>query len=91
MPSGHSTSVCAASFAIYLSQGISNLFIFSLIFASFIMYDARAIRHQASKHAILLNKLSKNSNLDESLGHTTIEVLIGAIIGIIIASIVFLF
>jgi hypothetical protein len=90
MPSGHAASICAASSAIYFSEGISNIFILSLIVAIFIMYDARGVRHQSQKQAILLNKLSKGANLKENLGHTNKEVFMGMILGIIISYIVFL-
>lgn len=89
IPSGHAASICAGSSAIYFTDGISNVFILSLIVAIFIMYDARGVRYQTQKQAVLLNKMVKNANLKESLGHTNLEVFLGAVLGVIISYLVF--
>lgn len=94
MPSAHSASVSALCASVYISEGITTLFIISLAFAVLVMYDARGIRYEASKHAKLLNKLINKKTLDfpklkELIGHEISEVVVGAILGILISVLVF--
>jgi acid phosphatase family membrane protein YuiD len=59
------------------------------------MYDAIGIRQEAGKHADLLNQLlliavirdvyQQREKLKELLGHTPIEVIAGALIGVMMA------
>ena len=60
------------------------------------MYDAAGVRRAAGKQAQLLNKLVETPGLTgvqvseklvEVLGHTPLQVLVGAIIGIIVGCI----
>lgn len=57
------------------------------------MYDAAGVRRAAGKQAKLLNKIVQtpglsgvevNEKLQEVLGHTPIQVIVGAVIGIIV-------
>ena len=94
MLSAHSASVTALCAGVYLAEGVNNLFIVSLAFAILVMYDARGIRYEASKHAKLLNKLIKDGKIDfpklkELIGHEVSEVIAGAILGIVVSIIVF--
>ena len=94
MPSSHSAVVMAVSTMIGKEYGFdSTFFAFSLIFAMIVMYDAAGVRRAAGKQARLLNKivdtpgltgLEVQEKLVEVLGHTPIQVFIGAIIGIIV-------
>ncbi|MBR9675927.1 divergent PAP2 family protein [Candidatus Woesearchaeota archaeon] len=95
MPSSHSASVASLSAAIYLSSGVTDLFVLSLAFAVLVMYDARGVRYESSKHASLLNRIIKSmkvksERLEERIGHRTKEIIAGAVLGIIIAYAVFL-
>jgi acid phosphatase family membrane protein YuiD len=65
-------------------------FVFSLI----VMYDAAGVRLAASKQAVILNKMVDEvfeegefhqERLKEFLGHTPVEVIAGAALGIIVA------
>jgi len=97
MPSSHSSTVTALATAIGITYGLSSaLFAVSAIFAIIVMHDASGIRRAAGKQAGILNKLSESlnalfenkfqqENLRELLGHTPIEVLVGAIFGIVVA------
>ena len=69
------------------------IFAMSLIFAFVVMYDAAGIRRAAGKQATLLNKLLDTPGLSgvevserlvEVLGHTPVQVLVGAIIGMVV-------
>ncbi|MDT7879368.1 MAG: divergent PAP2 family protein [Candidatus Hydrothermia bacterium] len=98
MPSSHSASVMSLSMAVGFEEGFkSNLFAICLFFSFIVMYDAAGIRRAAGKQAEILNKIIEDlyagrktdEKLKELLGHTPIEVLIGAIWGIIVALIMY--
>jgi len=94
MPSSHSAVVTSLSTIIAINEGIkSPIFGISLIFSFVVMYDAAGIRRAAGKQAKILNKIVNTpglsnvevkEKLQEALGHTPIQVFVGAIIGIIV-------
>ena len=94
MPSSHSAVVMAISIMMGKEYGFdSSIFAISLIFAMVVMYDAAGVRRAAGKQARLLNKivdtpglsgLEVQEKLVEVLGHTPIQVFVGAAIGIIV-------
>jgi len=94
MPSSHSAVVTSLATMIGISQGLDTpIFGLSVIFAVVVMYDAAGIRRAAGKQAKLLNKIIQTpglsgvqvtEKLQEVLGHTPVQVLVGAIIGIIV-------
>lgn len=94
MPSSHSAVVTSLATMIGKTQGIdSPIFALSLIFAAVVMYDAAGVRRAAGKQAKLLNKIVETPGLTnvqvqeklvEVLGHTPMQVIVGAAIGIII-------
>ena len=94
MPSSHSAVVMALSTMIGSSQGFNSpIYALSLIFAFVVMYDAAGIRRAAGKQARLLNKLIETPGLSgiqvserlvEVLGHTPLQVFVGAVIGVIV-------
>ena len=79
-------------------QGVDTpIFALSLIMAFVVMYDACGVRRAAGKQAALLNKIIETPGLTgvqvserlvEVLGHTPIQVIVGAIIGVIAGLIV---
>ena len=97
MPSSHSAIVMAVSVMIGREYGFdSSIFALSLIFATVVMYDAAGVRRAAGKQASLLNKivdtpgltgLEVQERLVEVLGHTPVQVIAGAIIGIVVGAI----
>lgn len=94
MPSSHSAVVTSLAALIGKNQGYDTpIFGISIIFAFIVMYDAAGVRRAAGKQAKILNKIVETPGLTgvqvseklvEVLGHTPIQVLVGAIIGIII-------
>ncbi len=101
MPSSHSATVCALATASCIVYGAGSFeFAISLILAIIVMYDAMGVRRETGIQAKLLNdivqafadmgqsKLSTNEKLKEFIGHTPLQVLAGAILGILIAFIV---
>jgi acid phosphatase family membrane protein YuiD len=97
MPSSHSSSVSSLVTSIAFVEGMSSsYFAMAAIFSGVVMYDAAGIRRAAGKHAGVLNKIVEkltqkieekiaDENLKELLGHTPFEVLIGALLGIVVA------
>lgn len=93
MPSSHSAVVTSLATLIGKYEGVDTpLFALSLIFALVVMYDACGVRRAAGKQAALLNKLVETPGLTgmqvseklvEVLGHTPVQVIVGALIGII--------
>ncbi len=97
MPSSHSATVAALATAVGISEGWgSTYFAVAVVLAIIVMYDATGIRRAAGLHAERLNVLFEEFRvvlqqgpqpepLKELLGHTYLEVAVGAILGIIFA------
>jgi uncharacterized protein len=84
MPSAHSTFVIALATAMGLKHGPwSDEFMICLVVSIIIIYDAMNVRYQAGLHARVLNRLTPDDGetLNESMGHTPLEALVGGIIG----------
>ena len=96
MPSSHSAVVMCLAILIGKQFGFdSPMFALSMVFAFIVMYDAAGVRRAAGKQATLLNKivntpgltgLEVQERLVEVLGHTPVQVLVGAIIGILVGA-----
>lgn len=97
MPSCHSATVCALTTSIVINEGINSpFFAMSAILAIIVMYDARGVRRETGLQATVLNEIvdiieklgadvTYDEKLKEFIGHTPFQVLVGAILGIIIA------
>ena len=92
MPSAHSASVAALTLGIALTMGFdSPFFTICLVFALIVMYDATGVRRAAGKQALILNRIVEDiyatgkvnqEKLKELIGHTPIEVVVGAVLGL---------
>ena len=92
MPSSHAASVSALSTEVAFRQGVhSVLFGVTLYFSLVVMYDAAGLRRAAGRQAAVLNRLidqhwkdpeQETQRLMELLGHTPLEVAVGALIGL---------
>lgn len=94
MPSSHSALVTSLATTIGFREGFeSAIFALSVLFACVVMYDSAGVRRAAGKQAKVLNQIiesqGKNINIQEKLiellGHTPLQVFIGAIVGIALA------
>lgn len=95
MPSSHSAYVSGLATAVALLNGLqSSLFAATLVFASVVMYDATGVRQAASHQARILNQIVdelfaghpiSEEKLKELLGHTPIQVVAGALLGVVVA------
>ena len=100
MPSGHSATVMSFAVIAGWSCGFDSLqFAFAGIFASIVMHDAMGVRREAGKQATSIKQLAEIVNsmfldkdqavrtekLKEFVGHTPLQVVFGALLGIIVA------
>ena len=98
MPSSHSAVVVVLTTMIAKAEGLTSpLFGVSLIFSFIVMYDAAGVRRAAGKQAKLLNKIVETPGLSgvevserlvEVLGHTPVQVIVGALIGLLVGIII---
>ena len=92
MPSSHSAIVMGLTAAIGKYAGLTSAaFAIALIFTFVVMYDAAGLRRAAGRQAEVLNRLVEDlvhmrgvqeERLRELLGHTPVEVLVGAVLGV---------
>lgn len=95
MPSAHSALAVSLATSIGRLEGFnSSIFALSVMIALIVMYDATGVRRAAGKQAAVLNDLIENiyehrniepKKLKELLGHTPVEVIAGAILGICVS------
>lgn len=96
MPSSHSAGVVGLSTAVGLITGFDSIpFAVALGYAFIVMYDAAGLRRASGKMARCLNKImddfykhdvhSAGGKLKELLGHTPVEVIAGATLGVLYA------
>jgi acid phosphatase family membrane protein YuiD len=96
MPSSHAALVSSLCTSIAFVKGIADdLFIFSFWFALVVLRDAMGVRRSAGLLAKALNSLGRQAaekiglefrTVKEIQGHTPLEVVVGASLGIIIAA-----
>jgi uncharacterized protein len=95
MPSSHTALVVALAVSVGFDYGFkSTLFAVTCVFAFIIMFDAQGVRQQSGKQAEALNviledlysqKGLQSDPLKELFGHTPIEVIAGAAIGVLVS------
>ena len=98
MPSSHSAVVTVLATLIGKYEGVHTpVFALAFIMAFVVMYDACGVRRAAGKQAALLNKLIETPGLTgmqvserlvEVLGHTPVQVFVGALIGVVVGLVV---
>lgn len=100
MPSSHSATVCALATAAGMKYGGGSFeFAIAVMLAIIVMYDAMGVRRETGKQGQVLNEMldvftnmgkqiSAEAKLKEFVGHTPLQVLMGAILGIMIAVII---
>lgn len=97
MPSAHSASTVALATIVGLREGSdSAIFAVAALFAAIVMYDAIMVRRSVGEQGIAIQtliELAKNKALvipRSARGHTPLEVLVGALLGVLIGLVVFL-
>ncbi len=92
MPSSHSALVTGLATATGRVMGVGSAsFAIAVVMASIVMYDAAGVRRAVSIQARILNQMIDEAfqgspmaekRLRELIGHTPIQVLVGALLGI---------
>jgi uncharacterized protein len=97
MPSSHTATVCALATAIAMTEGMASIyFSISVVLAVIVMYDAAGVRQSVGQHSAFLNrivkefsfhpsKVNRGKDFREFIGHTPLQVFVGALLGVFIA------
>ncbi len=97
MPSAHSAVVTGLATSVALIQGFGSVaFGISAILALVVMYDAAGLRQSVGKQSIVLNRILRElklrrpvielgRDLREFIGHTQFQVIIGGLLGVVVA------
>ncbi len=98
MPSCHSATVTSVAVMAGLQTGFSSpIFAVACIFAIVVMHDAMGVRLETGKQAQTINQMiqmfidlgqpdvSPEKRLKELVGHTPLQVVIGGLIGLLVA------
>lgn len=102
MPSGHTAVVSALVVILGLKTGLNSpLFASAFVFATIVIVDAIGLRNYLGQHGKTLNVLVKDLKEDdfldrtysrqlEHIGHTPLQVLVGALVGSLTSVIIWL-
>ena len=89
MPSGHSATVASLATICGLTFGLQSVeFAITAILAIIVCHDATGVRRETGRHAEILNELlqsletGKPVDLKELVGHTPLQMVMGILIGI---------
>ncbi len=97
MPSAHSAIVCALATALAMTQGVgSAAFSIAVVLALIVTYDAAGVRQSVSQQSVVLNRIVREfrfrrpiaeveRDLREFIGHTPFQVIVGAVLGVLVA------
>ena len=96
MPSAHTATVVGLATGAGLAEGLgSTAFAVSVFLAIIVIYDAMNVRFITGKQSRILNKMNEQARkplfdkpLEENMGHTLPQIIAGAVIGIVVAIIV---
>ena len=97
MPSSHAAGATALATTCGLHTGFDSVaFALAVVFAIVTMFDAQGVRRSAGQQAAMLNQILDDiywkgkieaDRLFELIGHSPLQVIIGGLLGIILASI----
>jgi acid phosphatase family membrane protein YuiD len=95
MPSSHAAGAACLATTVGLEYGFNTVyFALAAAFAIVVMFDAQGVRRATGKQAYILNKMMEDiyfkgriheDRLRELIGHTPVEVIVGFLLGVIIA------
>ena len=97
MPSSHTAFVVSLAIMVGATEGFdSAIFAMCVVLAAVVMYDATGVRKETGNQAEIINEILRkvfvdgqpiaDVDLKELIGHTKLEVLGGAIVGICCAA-----
>jgi acid phosphatase family membrane protein YuiD len=97
MPSAHTATVASLATSVGLKAGLgSTYFAIAAVLAIIVIYDAAGVRQSVGQHSVVLNQIIKELSfkaarperekaLREFIGHTPLQVLMGAVLGVAVA------
>jgi len=95
MPSSHTAGASCLATAIGLEYGFNSVyFALAAAFTIVVMFDAQGVRRATGRQARILNKITEDiywqgrideGRLRELIGHTPVEVIVGFILGVMVA------
>lgn len=95
MPSSHAAGASCLAAAVGFRSGFTSIdFALAASFALVVMFDAQGVRRATGRQAYILNKImddiywqgkAREGRLRELIGHTPIEVIMGCLLGVLIA------
>ncbi len=97
MPSGHSATVTAMATCAAIQYGLGSFeFAVTVMLAIIVMHDAMGVRLETGKQAIIIKELAQlmedmgkdisgEEKLKEFVGHTPMQVVAGALLGVCVA------
>jgi len=97
MPSSHSAVVSALATVLAVVEDVGSVaFGISAIFALVVMYDAAGLRQSVGQQSKVLNRILRDlrvrrpmtewgRDLREFIGHTSYQVIVGGLLGIVVA------
>ncbi|MBT4936076.1 divergent PAP2 family protein [Candidatus Woesearchaeota archaeon] len=95
MPSSHAAFVISLSTIIYLQEGVSTVFAVSLVLAFIVLRDSFGVRRSVGREGKAIEKLFKmhkiKSKFHYAMGHTPLQVFVGAVIGFVVSVLVHYF
>jgi len=99
MPSSHSAGASSLATAVGINYGFDSVyFALAAAFTIVVMFDAQGVRRATGRQARILNRIMEDiywkgkiqgERLRELVGHTPLEVIMGFLLGILIAVIAF--
>jgi acid phosphatase family membrane protein YuiD len=94
MPSSHSAFVTSLATAVYMEEGITTAFAISLVLMFIVIRDAFGVRRTVGEEGMVLNRIMQKMKLKNrshfSMGHTPMQVFVGAVLGIVVSLLVYL-
>ncbi len=97
MPSSHAAGAAALATTCGLHAGFDSVaFALAAVFAMVTMFDAQGVRRSAGQQAVMLNQILDDmywkgkieaDRLFELIGHSPLQVIIGGLLGIVLANI----
>lgn len=98
MPSAHAASSVALATVVSLREGLeSAVFAVAALFAAIVMYDAVMVRRSVGEQGLAIQKLIRATDKNKraaipraAKGHTPLEVLVGAALGVAIGYVVYI-
>ena len=98
MPSSHTAMVVSVGITVGALNGFATAeFALCFVFAAVVMYDAAGVRRETGTQSMVINQILKDilingkrisdEELKELVGHTPLEVLCGAILGLLVSGV----